>query len=145
MNNLSTHGIVAIVRNVTGKFLLLEDARDQMRGHWAPPHGRCEDSDITEENGVIREVKEECGLKSVVIEKPLIKTFHTYTEKNKSILKKTHWYSMYAEGDQILIPQTEEDIEKAKWMTKEKILDKVYSNTYLAVKEVLNANFKLIG
>lgn len=62
MNSLSTHGIVALVRNSAGKFLLLEDAREQMRGHWAPPHGRCEDSDITEENGVIREVKEETNL-----------------------------------------------------------------------------------
>jgi 8-oxo-dGTP pyrophosphatase MutT (NUDIX family) len=33
-----------------------------MRGYWAPPHGRCENSDITEENTVVREVKEETGL-----------------------------------------------------------------------------------
>jgi ADP-ribose pyrophosphatase YjhB (NUDIX family) len=62
MNDLSTHGIVAIVKNSEGKFLLLEDAREQMKGHWAPPHGRCENSDITEENSVKREVKEETGL-----------------------------------------------------------------------------------
>jgi 8-oxo-dGTP diphosphatase len=62
MNNLSTHGVVALVRNGEGKFLLLEDAREQMRGRWAPPHGRCEDADLTEENSVIREVREETGL-----------------------------------------------------------------------------------
>jgi len=62
MNSLSTHGIVAIIKNSEGKFLLLEDVRKQMKGHWAPPHGRCEDSDINEENGVVREVKEETGL-----------------------------------------------------------------------------------
>lgn len=60
--DLSSHGIVALVRNDAGKFLLLEDAREQMRGHWAPPHGRCEATDESESAGVIREVKEETGL-----------------------------------------------------------------------------------
>jgi len=62
LEDLSSHGIVAVVRNPEGKFLLLEDAREHMKGHWAPPHGRCEDADGTEENGVIRETKEETGL-----------------------------------------------------------------------------------
>ncbi len=46
--NLSTHGIVALVRNDDGKFLLLEDSRELMRGSWAPPHGRCEVTDESE-------------------------------------------------------------------------------------------------
>lgn len=62
MNDLSTHGIVALVRNSEGNFLLLEDARVEMLGHWAPPHGRCEDSDESEVAGVIREVYEETKL-----------------------------------------------------------------------------------
>ena len=62
MNDLSTHGIVALVRNSEGKFLLLEDARDEMLGHWAPPHGRCESTDHSEAAGVIREVYEETKL-----------------------------------------------------------------------------------
>lgn len=57
--DLTTHGIVALVRNSNGEFLLLEDARDLMKGKWAPPHGRCEASDASEADGVIREVKEE--------------------------------------------------------------------------------------
>lgn len=60
--DLSTHGVVALVRNSAGKFLLLEDAREEMRGHWAPPHGRLESSDVSEEAGVVREVHEETGL-----------------------------------------------------------------------------------
>lgn len=60
--DLSTRGIVALVRNPEGKFLLLEDSREQMRGCWAPPHGRCEVSDFTEEAGVVRETFEETGL-----------------------------------------------------------------------------------
>ena len=61
--DLSTHGIVSLVRNPEGKFLLLEDSREQMRGYWAPPHGRCELSDLTEEAGVVRETFEETGLR----------------------------------------------------------------------------------
>jgi len=62
MEDLSSHGIVALVRNANGAFLLLEDAREPLKGHWAPPHGRCETADQTEEDGVIREVHEETGL-----------------------------------------------------------------------------------
>jgi len=67
--DLSSHGVVALVRNTNGKLLLLEDAREQMKGLWAPPHGRCEREDFTEEAGVIREVKEETGLEVTPIKK----------------------------------------------------------------------------
>lgn len=67
--DLSSHGVVALVRNTDGKYLLLEDAREQMKGLWAPPHGRCELDDSTEEAGVIREVKEETGLEITPIKK----------------------------------------------------------------------------
>jgi 8-oxo-dGTP pyrophosphatase MutT (NUDIX family) len=60
--DLSSHGIVALVRNKAGKFLLLEDSRDLMKGYWAPPHGRCEVTDESEALGVEREVKEETNL-----------------------------------------------------------------------------------
>ena len=60
--DLSSHGVIALVRNKQGKFLLLKDARELMKGRWAPPHGRCESSDATEKDSVIREVKEETGL-----------------------------------------------------------------------------------
>lgn len=61
--DLSSHGIVALVRNADNEFLLLEDCRKVMQGFWAPPHGRCETNDESEEAGVIRETFEETGLK----------------------------------------------------------------------------------
>lgn len=67
--DLSTHGIVALVQNSEGKFLLLEDARDPMKGLWAPPHGRCEPTDKSEEDGVKREVYEETGIRVEPIRK----------------------------------------------------------------------------
>lgn len=60
--DLSSHGVVAIIINSDGKLLLLKEARDIYNGAWAPPHGRCEVDDRTEENAVIREMKEETGL-----------------------------------------------------------------------------------
>jgi len=59
---LQSHGIVALVRNADGAFLLLEDSREATKGLWAPPHGSCETYDQSEEQTVIREVKEETNL-----------------------------------------------------------------------------------
>ena len=75
--DLSSHGIVAVVRNQNNEFLLLEDNRVEMRGHWAPPHGRCEPSDMSEEAGVIRETLEETGLHVTPIKKVLTQTADT--------------------------------------------------------------------
>lgn len=66
--DLSSHGIVALVMK-GDEFLLLEDARELMRGCWAPPHGRCDQGDRTEEDAVVREVFEETGLKVVPVRK----------------------------------------------------------------------------
>lgn len=60
--DLVSHGIVSLVRDQHGRFLLLEDGRDEMNGRWAPPHGRCEATDVDEKAGVIRETEEETGL-----------------------------------------------------------------------------------
>lgn len=126
-----------VVRNENDEVLII-----YRRKFWDLPKGKL-DYNETPESAAVREVKEECGLKSVQLESLLLKTFHTYTEKNKNILKKTHWYKMFAEGNQKLIPQTEEDIDKIKWMNKTEIYEKVFSKTYLSVKEVLEAYFKV--
>lgn len=68
---LAAHGIVALIRNKAAKFLLLQEAREPLRGCWAPPHGRCEPTDATEEAGVVREVREETGLMVTPIRKVL--------------------------------------------------------------------------
>ncbi len=75
--DLSSHGIVSLVRNDSGQFLLLEDSREQMFGYWAPPHGRCEPTDLNEEDGVIRETREETGLVVDPIKKLLTQSADT--------------------------------------------------------------------
>lgn len=109
---------------------------------WDLPKGKL-DYNESPESAAVREVKEECGLKEVELGKFFIDSFHTYSEKNKFILKKTHWYTMHAPGDQELIAQAEEEIEKVRWMSKEKVIEKVYPKTYLSIKDVFEAYFKI--
>ena len=91
--DLVTHGVVAIVRNNEGKFLLLEEARELLKGAFAPPHGRCETDDFSEENAVIREVKEETNLNIVPIKKLLTQKADT---KVKTV---TFWLTDLIDGD----------------------------------------------
>ncbi len=69
-------------------------------------------------------------------------TFHTYSEKKKNILKKTHWYAMHYDGEEQPAPQVEEDIEKVVWMTRDEIHQGAFSNTYRSIQDVLNAYFE---
>lgn len=111
--DLGTHGIVALVRDADGKFLLLEDAREQMKGLWAPPHGRCETDDLTEKNGVIREVKEETCLKV----KP-IKKVHTRPADTK--VKTVSFWLVESTSKNITLDEESSD---SGWFTIEEALN----------------------
>jgi 8-oxo-dGTP pyrophosphatase MutT (NUDIX family)/phosphoglycolate phosphatase-like HAD superfamily hydrolase len=58
------HGIVAIIKDELSRILLIQEARPghPYIGHWSGPHGACENFDILEEETVVRETMEECGL-----------------------------------------------------------------------------------
>lgn len=134
MNNLSTHGIVALIRNNEGKFLLLEDAREPMKGHWAPPHGRCEDSDITEENGVVREVKEETGLDA----KPL-KALLTQPADTK--VKTVSFWLVETEGHEVQID--EESLRFGWFSLKEASQLLLYPGTKIFFEKVAKGEINL--
>jgi len=105
------------------------------KGKYDLPKGKM-DYDETPEQCGIREVKEECGIENVEIIRPLEKSFHTYLHHSKRMLKKTNWYLMTA-PDQKLVPQAEEDIHKAEWLTKEEIKSIVFKNTYASIEELI--------
>ena len=85
------------------------------RGKWDLPKGKL-DANEELETCAIREVEEETGAKNIKSEKLITVTYHTYYEKEKYILKETHWYLMHSKEEQILTPQVDEDIEKCEWV-----------------------------
>src|SRR6185437_13071222 len=79
------------------------------REKWDLPKGKLDNGENMEECAK-REVEEETGLSQIKIIKPITITYHTYALFGKHNLKETHWYLMNASGNEILIPQTEEEI-----------------------------------
>jgi 8-oxo-dGTP pyrophosphatase MutT (NUDIX family) len=106
------------------------------RGKWDMPKGKLDKGEKLEDCA-IREVEEETGLKKIELVSPFIITYHTYHEGTKFILKESHWYLMKVNGEQELIPQTEEDILEIRWV-KENDLDKYKKESFPSVEDVLN-------
>jgi 8-oxo-dGTP pyrophosphatase MutT (NUDIX family) len=137
----------------TGRYILMEAAGGVVKNNneeilvifrkkrWDLPKGKL-DYGETPESAALREIREETGVHDLEIKGNITTTFHTYSEKEKYILKKTHWYSIRSGDTGELEPQQEEGIEIAKWMNSRKISDKVFENTYESIKEVLNEYFK---
>ena len=106
-------------------------------GKWDLPKGKLERGESPEE-AAIREVKEECGIRSLIITRPLCETYHSYELKGKPVLKKTYWFEMTCQEDEVPVPQTMEGITEARWMD-EKEVKKAMENTYPNILEVLKA------
>lgn len=100
------------------------------RDFWDLPKGKIDPGESQEE-AAVREVQEETGIQDVVLGDFITTTHHTYrTKSKKRIIKRTFWYKMTT-SDTDLVPQTEEDIEQAVWITKEDLLKKeepIYNN-----------------
>ncbi len=100
------------------------------RGSWDLPKGKIEPNE-SKKQATAREIEEETGLKKLMIHDKLMITRHTYRSNvGKRIIKKTHWY-LVSTRKQPPIPQANEDIEKAEWMTMQKFFSKkrqVYPN-----------------
>lgn len=103
---------------------------------WDLPKGKLE-KDESVEDGAIREVMEECGVKNLNISKEIDPTYHIYHLKDKLILKQTYWFEMNTDYSEELIPQTEEGITKVVWLDGSKAKKEVLSNTYNSIKDLL--------
>ncbi len=134
MTDLSSHGIVALVRNNDGKFLLLEEARELMRGHWAPPHGRCKISDDSEADAVVREVKEETNL----IVTP-VRTILTQAADTK--VKTVSFWLVGCDDDRVIL---NDEASAYGWFTVEEALAMpLYPGTQKFFEQVIDNVIKL--
>lgn len=107
------------------------------RGSWDLPKGKI-DAGETPSQTALREVTEETGLVDLALGQPLPTTYHTYrSPKGKRILKPTYWFAMTTKQTQ-LVPQTEEDIEEARWVPVAE-LDKIRAASYRSLWPVFEA------
>ena len=107
-------------------------------GKWDLPKGKLEKGETIEE-GALREVEEECGVKVRIIDE-LDESWHTYYRKKKLHIKRTYWYVMECLDDAKMMPQIEEDIEKVEWKT-EKQANKLLEDTYKNIQKVVKNYF----
>ncbi len=134
-----------VVKNRDGDILLIH-----RRGFWDLPKGKIENGETTEE-AAVREVEEETGLTNVKISHPIYfkkllnkATYHSYVEKEILKLKVSHWFEMNTDFEGELIPQTEEDIEKAIWVRIEDVPN-YFNNMYSSIIDVLKELTNLRG
>ncbi len=116
-----------VVKNPAGDILFI-----YRKDRWDLPKGKVEPGETTVETAR-REVMEECGLADLQVLKYIATTYHIYEEKQKQILKHSHWYEMFTRTIK-LVPQTEEGISEAIWSdanTTERLLANTYPNIRL--------------
>ncbi len=112
-----------LILNPSGEILLMF-----RKGKWDLPKGKMEAGERPEETA-LREITEETGLKNIKIIKKLTETWHSYPtsvynevhKDQKDILKQTHWFQIDFTGDELTVPQIEEDIIDIQWIKQENI------------------------
>ena len=131
-----------LVRNSEGALLFIKRL-----GVWDLPKGKIEKKE-TPELAAVREVEEECGLSGLQVINQLESTFHIYRSPylpypNNLVLKETKWFLMNYSGNEIPVPQVEEDIQEVAWFSIAD-LDRVYSNTYSSLIDFLKKSLPII-
>ena len=126
------------------------------RGYLDLPKGKIDPGETIKETA-LREVEEETGVSDLRIVEPVDKSFaaselansklgvadcksitlHTYrTKKGKRVLKPTYWYAMET-GQVELVPQAEEGIDWARWMTFESAKQEQFE-FYPSLRKLIN-------
>ncbi len=121
-----------LVENNQGEWLFIF-----RNGKWDLPKGKLEAGEEIAE-AAVREVEEECGLSNIKLGKALSTTFHIYWINDEVILKPTYWFKMSVQTIQQLLPQEEEGIETAEWISLYQ-LDKVRENSYSSILKLLDS------
>lgn len=126
------HQIIAaggLVENPEGRCLMIF-----RRNVWDLPKGKQEPGEDTVTTA-LREVSEETGLCNLLAGSLICVTHHCYLFQDEECVKHTYWYHMKCEGPQELVPQTEEQIEQARWIARQDLAP-MLANTYPSIREV---------
>lgn len=119
-----------VVRNEQKDLLLIKRL-----GKWDLPKGKI-DGDETPAEAAVREVEEECGIGQLRLGKQLPSTYHTYKMHNHRFLKVTYWFEMETSWAAPLIPQKEEHITEAKWVSEANLQPETL-DTYMSIRDLL--------
>ncbi|MEQ8625230.1 MAG: NUDIX domain-containing protein [Vicingaceae bacterium] len=120
-----------LVKNKNGAYLFI-----YRLGKWDLPKGKIEQGESAKV-AAVREVEEECGISQLKLGKELPPTYHIYQQKQQLILKRTYWFEMNYNGDEALVPQGEEGIEKVVWVPQNNLKDQI-ENTYESLKPMID-------
>ncbi len=88
------------------------------KGRWDIPKGKRDKGEGIEECAR-REVMEELGIGQVAVHSFLDTTVHGFVEKDRFMVKTTHWYHMTTTASSF-VPQRSEQITKVKWFSLQK-------------------------
>jgi len=107
-------------------------------GKWDLPKGKMEKGESREESA-IREIEEETNLQNVELRDFINTTYHIYIERNGDrVLKHTHWFEMFFDGEDTSKPQLEEGITEVAWKNITQIENEVFPNTFQNIKLIIN-------
>ena len=107
---------------------------------WDLPKGKIRKRESIEE-GALREVIEETGIKGLRIKNQIDTTYHVYKGPRRHKIKKTYWFLMESDYIGKFKPQIKENISLVRWFENKEI-PKLLENSYKNIKRLINKNIK---
>ena len=107
---------------------------------WDLPKGKIRKRESIEE-GALREVIEETGIKDLSIENQIDTTYHLYKGTKRHKIKKTYWFLMESDYLGKFKPQIKENITLVKWIELNEI-PKLLEKSYKNIKRLINKNIQ---